>query len=172
MPFRRKKAAIGETRKAKSHILILKAKRYRLQGRDKIQGMNISIENRKGSVRKGKDKDGNVWKTKMKIPYGYIRNTEASDNQHVDCFIGPDKSSRLVYVVHIVNPKTKKYDEDKVFLGFNDPDKVHDMFYEHYDDGDKYFHSMDEMTIGQFKEKAFSKKYKGKMIKSREEVTI
>jgi hypothetical protein len=137
---------------------------HKLQGKKKVQGMDISIENRKGSVRSGKDQDGKAWKTKMRIPYGYFLGTQGTDGDHLDTFIGPNINSRLVYIVHINNPKTGKYDEDKVFLGFDDPDDVHKEFNKHYDNGNKYFDSIDEMTITQFKDRAFSKKYAGKKI--------
>jgi len=62
---------------------------YKLQGREKLHGMDISIENRKGSVRRGVDKDGHEWKTKMNFDYGYIRGTVGKDKEHLDC-VSPD----------------------------------------------------------------------------------
>ena len=38
---------------------------YKLQGKTNFQGLPISIENRKGSVRTGKDDGGHEWRTKM-----------------------------------------------------------------------------------------------------------
>jgi hypothetical protein len=62
---------------------------YPLQGRTKVQGMDISIENKKGSVRSGTDKDGHEWHTHMNFDYGYIRGTVGKDKDHVDC-VAPD----------------------------------------------------------------------------------
>ena len=41
---------------------------YKLDGRTEFRGLQISIENKKGSVRKGVDKDGTPWEQKCHIP--------------------------------------------------------------------------------------------------------
>ena len=43
----------------------LEKRGYKLQGHTEVQGIPIAIENRAGSVRSGKDADGNEWHTKM-----------------------------------------------------------------------------------------------------------
>jgi hypothetical protein len=58
---------------------------YPLQGRTKVQGMDISIENKKGSTRSGVDKDGHEWSVDMNYDYGYIRGTVGVDKDHLDC---------------------------------------------------------------------------------------
>ena len=141
-----------------------KSKEHPLQGKIKMFGMDISIENRKSSIRKGVDNDGKEWKTKMLLPYGYIKGTIGADGDHVDVFIGENKKSRLAYVVHIKHPDRNKYDEDKVFLGFDNPDKVKKMFDKHYDRPDRFFESIDEITVEQLKDIVFDKKNKGKKI--------
>lgn len=95
---------------------------YKLQGRTRLYGMDISIENKKGTYRKGVDSDGHKWKTLMHYDYGYIRGTVGTDSDHVDCYIGPDKNSKKVYVIHQNNPITHKYDEDKCMLCFESAD--------------------------------------------------
>src|SRR6267154_2937915 len=93
---------------------------YKLEGRTTFQGLLISIENKKGSVRSGTDSGGKSWSVTMQHPYGYIRNTRGVDGDHVDCFIGPNANSRVAYVIHSTKSGNfKKYDEDKVMLGFN-----------------------------------------------------
>jgi len=62
---------------------------FPLQGRTKVQGMDISIENKKGSTRSGTDKDGHEWKCFMHNSYGYIRGTVGVDKDHLDC-IAPE----------------------------------------------------------------------------------
>src|SRR5712675_2337109 len=89
----------------------------KLHDRIKVRGLSISIENRKGSIRKGVDKNGKAWKVKMTWPYGYIRNSMGVDGDHVDCFIGPNENAKQVYIIHRQDPDTKKYDEDKCLLG-------------------------------------------------------
>ena len=143
-----------------SHFINLE-KSYKLQGRIKFQGLDISIENRKGSVRHWYDplKDENGT-TKMKNAYGYIRLTEGADGDHVDCYIGPDKEAGRVYVIHQNDPKTGKYDEDKVMLGFDSADEAKDAYLAHYNDP-KFFGSIEEYNFLTFADKV--KKKKGKV---------
>lgn len=138
---------------------------YKLQGRDKFQGMNISIENKKGSTRSGVDPNGKKWSTKMNHDYGYIKGTEGKDKDHLDCFLGKNKECTHAYVVHQVRPDTKKYDEDKVMLGFNSAKEAKQAYLSNYDSS-KYFGKMTELSMEDFKKKALNKKNHGKMIKS------
>ena len=62
---------------------------YELQDRYNFAGLKISVENKKGSTRSGKDKDGHEWHTFMHYDYGYIRGTEGTDGDHLDC-VSPD----------------------------------------------------------------------------------
>jgi len=123
---------------------------HKLYYRTTFQGLPISIENRKGSVRRGVDPDGHKWETKMKYPYGYIRLTEGVDGDHVDCYLGPNKDSRKVYVIHQKNPDTGEYDEDKVMLGFNSAKEAKEAFLAHYDKPG-FYGGMDSFDIEEFK---------------------
>lgn len=144
-----------------SHLDDLSKAAHKLQGRLKFQDLDISIENKAGSVRKWYDPlEKKSGQTKMKNPYGYIRLTEGVDGEHVDCYLGKNKKSKKVYVVHQQDPNTEKYDEDKVMLGFNDANEAKDAYLEHYDNP-KFFGSMDELPINDFKDKV--KKKKGKI---------
>jgi len=139
-------------------------KEFPLQGELNFQGLKIAIENRKGSVRKGVDNDGEEWRTKMFYPYGYIKGSnEGVDGDKVDVYIGPNKESRKVFVIHQKDPETGKYDEDKCFLGFDDELHARDAYLAHYDDY-RFLGDIVEMDIDEFKQKL--KIYKGKMIKS------
>ena len=62
---------------------------HELQDRYNFAGLKISVENKKGSTRSGKDKDGHEWHTFMHYDYGYIRCTEGTDGDHLDC-VSPD----------------------------------------------------------------------------------
>lgn len=67
-------------------------KAYKLDYRTTFQGLPVSIENRKGSIRRG---DG--WQTKMFYPYGYITCGTSKDTPDGDCldvYIGPYALSR------------------------------------------------------------------------------
>lgn len=149
-----------QLRKSLAAILV----KARLHYRTEFQGLPISIENRKGSVRKWYDPmKKESGETKMKYPYGYIRLTEGSDGDHVDCYIGPHSDCEKVFVVHQNNPTTGEYDEDKVMLGFRTRKEAKRAYLDHYNDA-RFFGSMDQFNIDTFKEKV--KKKKGKVGRS------
>ena len=132
---------------------------HKLQGRTKLYGMDISIENKKGSYRSGVDGDGHKWKCLMHYDYGYIRGTVGTDGDHVDCYIGPAKDSNKVYVIHQNSPITHKYDEDKCMLCFESADAAKKGYMKQYD-RPGFFGSMDILTVEQFKSYVFSKQGK------------
>lgn len=136
---------------------------WKLQGRTKIHGMDISIENKKGSTRRGVDKDGHKWATKMHYDYGYCRGTVGVDKDHLDCYIGPDPESTKVFVIHQNDPVTGKYDEDKVMLGFSSATEAKNAYLKQYD-RPGFFGSMDETDIDTFKAKVFSDEWKGRKV--------
>lgn len=80
-------------------------------------GLDISIENAKGSERSGTDSDGETWSVTMPAHYGYIKRTEGADGDHVDVYIGDMPDSDNVVIVNQIDPATGKFDEHKVILG-------------------------------------------------------
>ena len=142
---------------------------HKLQGRTKLYGMDISIENKKGSYRSGTDKDGHKWKTLMHYDYGYIRGTVGTDKDHLDCYVGPDKKANKVYVVHQNDPATHKYDEDKCMLCFASAEDAKKAYMKQYD-RPGFYGSMTTMTIEQFKSFIFS--HKGKMVHKSFDINI
>jgi hypothetical protein len=126
--------------------------------------MDISIENKKGSVRSGTDKNGHEWSIKMNFDYGYIRGTVGKDKDHLDAYIGPNPDSDMVFVVHQNDPGTGAYDEDKVMLGFDSEDEARKAYLSQYD-RPGFLGEIDTMDIETFKEKIYSDENKGKMIK-------
>jgi len=114
-----------------------------------FQGIKISVENPKGSVRKGEDDRGDSFKTKMFYPYGFIQNTEGVDGDEIDVFVGPDKDSSFVFIVHARNTKGE-FDEDKVMLGFADKLHARDAFLGHYDSAE-HLGPITEMSLEEFK---------------------
>ena len=113
-------------------------------------GMKIMVENPKGSVRTGKNENGESWRTEMKYDYGYIHGTTGADDEGLDVYLGPAESSPVVYIVHQNDPKTGEYDEDKCMLGFSSPEEAKKAYLAHYDDP-KFFGDMEEMSMGEFK---------------------
>lgn len=88
------------------------------KGRAVFHGLDIAIENARGSTRSGTDRDGRRWSVKMPAHYGYFNRTEGRDGDHIDVYIGPHLKSERVFVVDQVDADTGKPDEHKVMIGF------------------------------------------------------
>ena len=104
------------------------------KGHVRIGQFNITVENPKGSVRRGTDANGNPWETTMQNTYGYIRGTEGVDGDHIDVFLTNDIdgwNGRRVYVVDQYN-EDGTFDEHKVMLGFNDEDDARNAYFSNY----------------------------------------
>ena len=136
---------------------------HKLQGRTAFRGLNISIENKKGTIRRGVDSDGHKWAIKMHYDYGYIRGTEGVDGDHVDCYIGDNIDAKNVYIIHQKIPGTDKYDEDKCMLGFNTLADAKAAYLKQYDKPG-CFGGVDTVPFELFKQKVLMKKYHGKKL--------
>lgn len=104
------------------------------KGHVRIGQFDITVENPKGSVRRGTDANGNPWETTMQNTYGYIRGTEGVDGDHIDVFLTDDIdgwNGRRVYVVDQYN-EDGTFDEHKVMLGFNDEDDARNAYLSNY----------------------------------------
>lgn len=126
------------------------AEEFKLQGHTTHQGLGIAIENRKGSVRKGVDKDGKPWRTKMIHPYGYIKGTKGADGEEVDCYVGPCSDASHAHVVH-QKKEDGSYDEDKVMLGFASKDDARKAYLAHYNT-DRFLGPIKSVFMPKFKE--------------------
>jgi hypothetical protein len=101
----------------------------------KVDGYDISIENERGSMRSGVDKDGAKWEQKMHNDYGYIRGTEGVDGDHIDLFLSDHyEKSGDVYVIDQVN-KDGSFDEHKVMCGFDSEKEARDAYLSNYEKG-------------------------------------
>lgn len=85
---------------------------------EKFHGLDISIENPKGSMRSGKDAGGKKWSCVMPADYGYVKGTEGADGDHIDVFMGPHRESHVVFVINQQHHKTGEFDEHKCMLGY------------------------------------------------------
>lgn len=111
-----------------------KAGNYKM-GHIKLDGYEISLENPKGSVRKGVDENGKAWESEMKNDYGYLRGTEGVDGDHIDVFLSDAPEQGNVFVVDQVNPKTGEFDEHKVMYGFNSIEEAKAAYLANYEEG-------------------------------------
>ncbi|GJC03746.1 hypothetical protein KAM385_07750 [Aeromonas hydrophila] len=116
-----------------------------------LQGLDIALENPKGSTRSGTDQDGKAWQSTMAHDYGYIKRTLGADGDHVDVFIGDRPDSETVYVVDQVDPKTGKFDEHKVMMGFASEPAARDGYLANYEKGWKGLSAIKAMPVEEFK---------------------
>jgi len=128
----------------------IKAGTYK-KGHVSLHGLDITIENPKGSLRTGKSADGRRWSTRIKDHYGYIKRTEGADGDHVDVFLGPNIESDRVYVVDQVNPKSGKFDEHKVIMGAKTSKQALAIYKRNYARGWKGSRQITPMTLDEFK---------------------
>lgn len=84
----------------------------------KVDGLDVSIENPQGSIRSGISAEGTPWSVTMPAAYGYVKGSTGKDGDQVDVYIGPEPKSGLAFVIDQFDPKTGKFDEHKVMLGF------------------------------------------------------
>ncbi len=116
-----------------------------------LQGLDIALENPKGSTRSGTDQDGRPWQSTMAHDYGYIKRTQGADGDHVDVFIGDKPESEMVYVVDQVDPKTGKFDEHKVMMGFADEQAARAGYLGNYEEGWQGLGAIKAMPVDAFK---------------------
>jgi hypothetical protein len=121
------------------------------KGHVTLHGLDITIENPRGSERSGTDKSGKPWRVEMAHHYGYIKRTEGADGDQVDVFIGPNPDSDKVFVVNQVDPSTKRFDEHKVMLGFDNAAAARKGYLANYAKGWKGLGSIDPMSVETFK---------------------
>lgn len=133
-------SAIAATHKEPSKKQVA-AGNYR-KGKCSIHGLTISIENPAGTVRK------KGWKP-LAHHYGYILRTEGRDGEHLDCFIGPNADSEIVFVVDQQHA-SGRFDEHKAMIGFTSKRAAKKGYLANYPDGWNCG-PITAMTVEQFK---------------------
>lgn len=114
-----------------------------------IHGLEITIENPKGSYRRGKGDDGKEWKTLMHNDYGYFTRSVGKDGDAVDVFIGPNLDSEKVFPID--QYYKGKFDETKVMLGFDSAEEAKAAYLSNYSKDWKGFKYITEIGIDKFK---------------------
>lgn len=126
---------------------------YRM-GHARWNGLDLSIENQKGSQRSGTDPDGNEWSVTMPAHYGYFRGTKGADGDHVDFYMGDNEAAESVYVIDQTDMTTGKFDEHKVMIGFDSPQDARQAHTAAFSDGNglERFGGIRKMSMPAFKE--------------------
>lgn len=122
-----------------------------VKGHVRLAGLDIAIENPKGSVRSGVSPQGKRWQTTMQDHYGYVKRTIGKDGDQVDVFIGDKPSSDRVFVVDQIDPKTGKFDEHKAIIGAESLDEARAIYQRNYEPGWRGAGAITEMSADGFK---------------------
>lgn len=119
------------------------------KGSVRLHGLAISIENPRGSLRSGVDKNGTKWTCTMAHHYGYFKGTVGRDKDHIDCFLGNDCENPQcpVFVINQIDPSTGEFDEHKVMIGFCDFNTAMHGYLSSYSPGWNGIGTIEETTI-------------------------
>ena len=131
------------------------------KGHIKVDGLNITIEQPKGSIRRGTDANGKQWESEMHNTYGYIRGTESVDGDHIDIFLSDNPTEGNVFVVDQIN-KDGSFDEHKVMYGFPDMESAKRAYLSNYEEGWQGLGNITEVSKEDFKAWIDSSKRKTK----------
>lgn len=119
------------------------------KGHITLDGRKVTIENPKGSVRKGVDENGKPWQVTITHDYGYFRGTEGVDGDHIDVIIGDNLDSDTIYVVDQVD-RDGNFDEHKVIYGFGSYKEAKDAYMSMYEPGWYGFGKMTAVSKDRF----------------------
>lgn len=144
------------------------------KGHLRLHGLNITIENPRGSVRSGVGADGKPWQASMPADYGYIKGTEGSDGDQVDVYVGPNPQSDRAFVIDQRVAETGRHDEHKTFLGFDDRAQVRDAYRQSFSDGkaDQRNGGIREMSVDEFKTRLDAGEFKKALSGPRSALTL
>lgn len=115
----------------------------------RLHGLDIAIENPKGSMRRGTDKDGKAWESEMQAHYGYVKRTTGADGDQVDVFIGEKPESDKVFVIDQYHPDGT-FDEHKVVMGASSMLEAKSLYKRNYQKGWKVGPTT-AMSVDEFK---------------------
>lgn len=126
------------------------------KGHIRFHGLDITIENTKGSTREGVSAGGVKWKSTLPYHYGYIKRTTGADRDNVDVCIGPNPDSLKVFVVdqkhhHPGDDKHGKFDEHKCMLGYKSVYEASADYRKAFTDGHDRVLAITIMTMPRFR---------------------
>jgi phage-related protein (TIGR01555 family) len=116
----------------------------------RLDGLNICIENPRGTVREGMNMDGSEWSVQMPDHYGFIKGYEGADGDEVDCFIGPNARAKDVFVI-AQKDSEGSFDEYKCMIGYDDEKSAVDAYHAAHDDTFEGYDSCQKMSMDDFK---------------------
>lgn len=131
-------------------------------GRIRIQGMDISIENPKGSKRSGVSPDGVRWESTMANHYGYFPGTKAADGDNLDVFVTDGaEDAPSIFIIDQRN-QDGSFDEHKAVFGPRTEEEARAAYLANYEPGWTGLGAISSMPVDAFKSWAFDGKKKRK----------
>ena len=123
---------------------------YRM-GHVRVKGMQISIENPKGSKRYYVENGVEKFNV-IKNHYGYFTKSLGKDGDAVDVFLGPNiENFERVYCIDQNKKGSNEFDETKVMLGFNSKEEAKEAYLSNYSPGWKGFRKITSVPLNVFK---------------------
>ncbi|WP_242439165.1 PLxRFG domain-containing protein [Acinetobacter sp. YT-02] len=105
------------------------------KGHIKVHGLDIAVENPRGSTRSGKNPDGSDWSHTMSDHYGYIKKTKGADQEQLDVYVGKNPESERVFIVDQLNQDNDQFDEHKIMLGYQSLEEAEQAYKSNFDPG-------------------------------------
>lgn len=116
-----------------------------------VDGIPVRIEYKRGDTQSGKSDTGEEWSRTFHVHYGFIPGIEGADNDSLDVFVKPKfNTGKPIFVIHSLTPDGKKFDEDKVMLGFDNAAQAHKVWAMHIHEPENMFGGIDEFTLDEF----------------------
>lgn len=110
------------------------AENYKV-GRVRLHGLDISIENPRGSVRSGVSPDGTRWQNRLAHHYGRILGSTGNDGDHVDVFLTDGAEDAPVAWVIDQKNNDGSFDEHKAVIGPRTEAEARAAYLANYDAG-------------------------------------
>ncbi len=119
-----------------------------------FQGIEIQIENPKGSTRSGVNKRGEGWEREMQCDYGAVVNAPTvADGEDLDVYLGDNPDAPNAFLVEQLN-EDGSHDEFKALLGFDTAEDALHTYLDHYPEEwlDERVGSIHRVTVDELKE--------------------
>lgn len=101
-----------------------------------FHGRSLIIEYLPGDERTKVAADGTPYTNLMVSAYGYIQGTTDREGDRLDMFLAPVfRPDAPIFIMDQINPKTKTFDEHKVFFGYGTQEEVVGLYNTVFNDG-------------------------------------
>lgn len=123
-------------------------------GRVEFQGISVTIEYPVGSVKIGKNRDGETWTRKYHDHYGRIDGVLGGDGEELDCFVCPEPDlDASAYIVVQLTPDGTAFDEEKVMLGYPSEEEAREAYVRHCHNPGEMFGGIEEVTMDELRDR-------------------